>query len=359
METNQLLLSAIAQHGLYLVQLGNGQAATIIPLLEKLGLFASKEIQSYGDRLVRKKDYTELIRALTSRYDADLAAWINELVDSLEPIAQQEIEFATEALDAVVEVPKWTAVSVEVDDAIRASMLTAMVLNSKAQTVKSMLDGFKRSQVEQMQAYVLAGFTQGAGTAAIAKQIRDEQLTRTLRDARAVTHTLYTHTATVTKSKVYKANSDLVVGYELVAVLDRRTTQICRAFDGRQVKFTDDYQPHPPFHVACRTTEVPLLDERYRIDDKNARRASSGASGGKQVSADLSYYDWLKTQPAWFQDDAIGKKYADIFRNSGLSAEEFRRATVDKLGQPLTILEMAEKNAKIAEYLRTTNNEAR
>jgi hypothetical protein len=54
----------------------------------------------------------------------------------------------------------------------------------------------------------------------------------------------------------------------------------------------------------------------------------------------LSYYDWLKEQPASFQDQAIGPVRAKLLRDGGLSASRFAELSVDKYFAPLTLPEM-------------------
>jgi hypothetical protein len=66
----------------------------------------------------------------------------------------------------------------------------------------------------------------------------------------------------------------------------------------------------------------------------------------------MSYYEFLKQQPAWFQDAALGPVRGKIFRNAGMSPEEFRVASVDSFGRPLTLKEMAEMDKKVAEYMK-------
>ena len=126
---------------------------------------------------------------------------------------------------------------------------------------------------------------------------------------------------------------------------------ICRSLDGKKIKFTDKLQPKPPFHYQCRTSVSPWLSPEFDIFDEGATRASNGADGGKQVSADLSYYQWLKQQPAAYQDEALGKTKGAIFRNAGLTPEQFRAITVDDLGRPLTLEEMAAMDKRVATYL--------
>lgn len=86
--------------------------------------------------------------------------------------------------------------------------------------------------------------------------------------------------------------------------------------------------------------------------DEGAKRAAKGAEGGQQVSADTSYYEFLKSQPAWFQDQALGPTRGKIFRNAGMTPEEFRVASVDGFGRPLTLEEMAAADAKVAAYMK-------
>jgi hypothetical protein len=73
---------------------------------------------------------------------------------------------------------------------------------------------------------------------------------------------------------------------------------------------------------------------------KDATRASIGDGGAQQVRADLSYYDWLKQQPAAFQDKAIGPVRAKLFREGGLSIERFSELQLDRNFAPLTLVEM-------------------
>jgi hypothetical protein len=90
----------------------------------------------------------------------------------------------------------------------------------------------------------------------------------------------------------------------------------------------------------CRCTMVPVLKDEYAFLDEGATRESKGAEGGKQVDANLSYFEWLKTQPASFQDQAIGPTRAKLLRDGGLSAERFSALQVDKKFSPMTLEEM-------------------
>lgn len=102
----------------------------------------------------------------------------------------------------------------------------------------------------------------------------------------------------------------------------------------------------------CRSTTIPQVDSDLDFLDEGATRASKGANGGEPISADISYYEFLKRQPAFFQDEALGPVRGKIFRNSGISPEEFRTISTDGFGRPLTLNEMAALDERVAEYLR-------
>jgi hypothetical protein len=70
--------------------------------------------------------------------------------------------------------------------------------------------------------------------------------------------------------------------------------------------------------------------------DEGATRASKGG----QVDQRLTYYDWLKRQDAAFQNEILGPARGDLFRNGGLSSDQFAALQLDKLFQPRTLAEM-------------------
>lgn len=102
----------------------------------------------------------------------------------------------------------------------------------------------------------------------------------------------------------------------------------------------------------CRSAIAPVVSAEFDFLDAGAKRAARGADGGMQIDANTTYYDFLKQQPAWFQDQALGPVRGAIFRNAGMSAEEFRVASVDGFGRPLTLKEMAETDKRVRDYLK-------
>ena len=99
--------------------------------------------------------------------------------------------------------------------------------------------------------------------------------------------------------------------------------------------------------------------EKYLKDTGETRAVNFKKQGeieaGKvgQVSAQQQYYGILKRQQAAQQDLVLGKDRGLIFLNSGFSADEFRKAMTDTIGNSLTLKEMARENKKILECMQS------
>jgi len=188
---------------------------------------------------------------------------------------------------------------------------------------------------------------------------RDGMVDKSRRDAEMIVRTSTNHITTQARNKLYEDNNDIVYGYRIVATIDTRTSTICKTLDGKVVKFTDRVQPLPPFHPNCRTTTVPEIYGQSLSDTAVTRAVNFKKRGDVkkgtvgQVDAQQTYLDVLKRQSAGQQDLALGSARGKIFRNAGLTVDEFRRALADSMGRPLTLAEMAKQNKKILEYMQS------
>jgi hypothetical protein len=60
----------------------------------------------------------------------------------------------------------------------------------------------------------------------------------------------------------------------------------------------------------------------------------------EHVPGSESFYEWLKRQPASFQEQAIGVARAKLLRDGGLSAKRFAELQLDRNFKPLTLDEL-------------------
>lgn len=239
---------------------------------------------------------------------ADEAKWSAGLLASstqgVVPLIPNEIQIATAVAASTFEVSAGKRVN------------TARALDSL---------GIRTGQ--QVKQIINDGVLLGDTTKDIAKSIRESAR---LTEARAQTlaRTATNQVSSVARDETYKQNSDIVNGYEWVATLDSRTTLICSSRDGQEYTLAPE-NPKPPAHFNCRSTTVPIIDPEYDITPPQATRQARGKDGKtKRVKATTTYGDWLKNQPAGFQDEYFrkfkgGKEKAKLFRQGGLKLDKF------------------------------------
>jgi len=115
--------------------------------------------------------------------------------------------------------------------------------------------------------------------------------------------------ANAASQQVYEANQDITEKYRYVATLDARTSSICAALDGQEFPYGKG--PTPPQHFNCRSTTVPVID--YDALGFTPPPPGKRASMDGQVSADMSYGQWLKEQSAATKAEVLGKEKVPYF----------------------------------------------
>ncbi len=233
-----------------------------------------------------------------------------------------------------------------------------------------------------------------AGTRA--RKFTDGVLGVSRRQAEAVVRTGVNHVSNAAREEVWDANADIVEALQWNATLDGRTSAVCRARDGKFTAIGDKelsstlsknaLSPagaRPPAHPNCRSIMTAIFDsegiadqigERPFVRDTRTRRmreknfrddakAKVGAEKWKNLSteqraaeistirrqwtktnvgtvpANTTYQQWLKKQPASFQDEVLGKTKGQLFRKGGVKLDKF----VDRRGAELNLTQLATK----------------
>lgn len=146
----------------------------------------------------------------------------------------------------------------------------------------------KNQLIGDLQTYLTQSVITGKGPDQIIKAISEKFST----DRRKAGKLVMTESAAFASAAQKDAFNELdVEQFEIVATLDRRTSEICQDLDG-EVFDMKDYAvgvTAPPFHVWCRSTTVPYFDDNY------GERAARGADGKTYyVPSDMKYKDWKK-----------------------------------------------------------------
>lgn len=184
---------------------------------------------------------------------------------------------------------------------VEAAMAAAMSRPMDGYLLQDWLDGFSTAARDRIEATLRVAFIEGEPLSVTRQRLRSVTM-QTSRGLDALIRTSNAHIASAVTEANYQANADIIEGVEWVSTLDSRTTDICRARDGKRYKVGEG--PRPPAHIGCRSTTIPAL-----IGVEPVKRET--------------YQDWLKRQPADVQDDILGPARGKLFRDGKMTVDRF------------------------------------
>ena len=175
-------------------------------------------------------------------------------------------------------------------------------------------------------------------------------LTRPMKNAKALVRTSFMTVANETHRKTYEANQDVLQGTQQISTLDGRTTLICIAYSGACWDFsgkpingtTLPYNGGCPRHWGCRSVEIPLLlplSELLGIPGLDDIPDSTRSSIDGQIPADTTFDKWLGGKDESFQDDLLGTRRADLWRNGEIDLTDL---VSPDTGEVRTLAELSE-----------------
>lgn len=260
--------------------------------------------------------------------------------------------------------------------------------------LREWFQGLETAERIRMKATITQGIVEGQTTNQIVQQVigtkansfTDGILSVSRREATSVIRTATNSAANTMREKVWQNNADIISALVWSATLDGRTSPVCRARDGHFTPVDGGpplkpvHQPvlepsgaRPPAHINCRSFMIPYFDDvglvgtrtgvaskktnielrkewtasakkkagdSWKTMDNKGRnsaiRSERSAWGKKhigKVPASMNYNDWLRTQPAKFQDEVLGKTKGQLYRRGKVNLDKF----VDRNGNELTI----------------------
>ena len=364
------LTTIYSQHTVYLQRIGATQGNAVIPYLKLIEEDTQRIFNRYRDRRKTAANQLAIQDAINESTRKHLQDYTRELKKSNREIGINEADFATTTLNGVVETEDFNANTPSAAQVNAIALATPIQLSESAYTTyNTMMSNYWQKWTNEVDALVQNGFVNGATINEIAdnvfNQMRLEKstvskntLNRAHRSAKQVAITGTNHYANTARIAFVDTNDDILKGYRLIAVVDSRTSQKCRALDQ---KFIPKNSPKlssftPPLHVSCRTALVYEVDDRFKLDDSKTKRASSFEVDGKRdpkpVSSEGIYYDKMKSLNAADQNNILGQTMGKAFRKMD-NPTEFANATIDTLGNPLTISEMKKKDNELGRILRS------
>lgn len=346
----------VISHQIWLQRLATQTASLSIPFVNNMRKEVREAVLKFGDDARTVKKLNKMLASLDKAISDTTGEWKTSIEKSLRDISDYENKWLVHMVES--NSPASTPIAGPyANDVWAAVKFVPLALSDKPMGMIDMLDNWTVSEKDRLLRGVQSGFVQGQTTREIVKQVTGPGGLADIsqRNAMTTVRTAVSHVSNIARGEFYNTNTDIIDGYQWVSTLDSKTSSQCKSLDHQKFYPGSKYRPFPPAHPNCRSTTIPLVSSELDFLDEGAKRAARGADGGQQVDADTSYYDFLKSQPAWFQDEAIGPVRGKIFRNAGMTPEEFRQASVDGYNRPLTLEQMAATDKKVAEYLKTLN----
>lgn len=151
------------------------------------------------------------------------------------------------------------------------------------------------------------------------------------RELSAVAKTGVQHVASLVRTKMFEANGRIIKAIRWSSILDSRTTPICIARDEKMYTIAGKPIGHDlPWlggpgnaHWNCRSVGIPIFKSYTDIDipDGELTRKIKREMDGS-VPEGKTYEEWLNSQSSSFQDEVLGAKKADLWRQGKLSIKD-------------------------------------
>jgi len=347
MATNKSLKDFAIRHQVFLERLKTSEVNNFSKVLLKV----DKAMRDIMSQLTQQKmsdvSRTRLNALLGEMRAAQLEIMNKQLetfIGRLPAIGEYEAEFEVKSLTNGTKV-KASALTTPDSDAVFA-FAQKQPLASTGELLNDFLSNWSTTQVAALNNTIRQAYARGWTVQQTVQALRGTKAQnfkdgliggKMQRDLTAAVRTSLQHVSSMARLETWNENSDVVDKYRWVSTLDSLTTPQCRSLDGQEFELGDG--PMPPIHINCRSTTVAVVDDQYAYLDEGATRSS--ASG--YVDADETYYEWLNTQPAAFQDEALGPTRGQLFREGGLTVEEFGRLNINRNFEPMTLDEMRKK----------------
>ncbi len=176
----------------------------------------------------------------------------------------------------------------------------------------------RKSLARYVDRIVTSGVIQGSSNGEMTAQLQAAMNTHAYQ-ARRLIRTEHSQVASKANLLAYQENE--TPRFQFRAVLDYRTSEICREMDGKVFLVSDGKVGinMPPLHPFCRSKTVPYRpDDELDADDTRVARNGSGET--YQVPASMTYRDWYDAHVKGHADELLAEQK---YKNGGTDAQQY------------------------------------
>jgi len=365
------LTTIYSQHTIYLQRLGATEGFKVIPYLESIENDVVSILNKYRKRKVTIALQLGIQKQINEATRKHLQDYTSALKVGNRAIGAYEAEFAATTLNGLVQNEDFNSTVPSAAAVNSVATITPVKLGANSYSAySSMMSNYWQKWTNEIDGIVQAGFLEGQTIPEITKAITAQMdlsksgttksvLDRATRAARQLAVTGTNHYANTARLAFVDENDDILKGYRFLAVNDSKTSRTCARLDqtvwpANSPKLSS---VTPPLHPNCRSALTYEVDDRFKLDTNETKKASSfnvdGKRDPKPIDSDSIYYENLKKLSARDQDVAIGPTLGKALRQ--MDAAKFAKMTGDSMNNPLTIKQMKQKNNELGRILRAQN----
>jgi SPP1 gp7 family putative phage head morphogenesis protein len=350
----QILINQATRHQVFLERLKTGEANKYAAFLRRIDTDVSRRLAGSDITAFTRSRLDALLVSVRKDIDVIQGEWRGVVMADIRDFVEYEGGFEVRSLQQVIDKDFVLPSTPQLMSAVRTNPLSVQGPD-RGKLLEPFMRDWTGKTAERVSGAISAGYYQGQTTNQILQTIRgtrangftDGLLAISNKDAALMVRTALQHSAVQAREATWAANADVVRRVRWVSTLDDRTSQICQSLDGQEYKL--DQGPRPPIHIACRSTIVPVLDDRLAFLDAGATRSARGPEGVSSVDAKQTYYAWLKEQPRDFVAEAVGPQRAKLLLDGGISGERFAELQLGKNFEPITLARMRELDPLVFE----------
>ena len=379
--TNEQLFDLYISRQISLIAYANNLSNQSLKLLKNSDEAVQKELLFYADKLSNQTRntaaYNKTKEQLTTAI-AKIRAPIYKTLRSTLPDEILELGVAETVFAATV-INKALPLATPLDFKFptKADLKTGIdnAVLPEGRNFQQWLLALEEADATRMTGQITTALNNGSTPSQAVTSVRNQGIKKAQASLSTLISTMTTATATESRNQLYNNNKNFISQEIYRATLDSKTTPICSITDGKV--FDLGQGSFPPLHYNCRSVRIPFIDSQSywersfdptiekTILNQYAKQNNLGSissrdslpygtkgkfdSFARQERASrigklpdkTTYSEFLQRQSTEFQNEVLGTRRAQIFRQTGEPLERF----VNRDGMYLTLDQLKAKFA--------------
>jgi hypothetical protein len=330
-QNDRTVFDRLFRHQVYLEALKDGLASDFGSVVRDVlkhfhDTVSQLGVENFGDLSLFQ--LAKFLRAFNAKQNVTFDSYTGDLINTFEDFVDVELGMQNDIFDDEEDEPNSKPMfNVDSEDDDESKLLYGLIVKEPIPANGALLEDQVKGFSVKAQLALLAlirqayanSWTVNQAVSALAGnrdvRFRDGLVATLANQNDALVNTSVQHLSANVQGQVSSTKS----GQDIwVAVLDSKTTVICRSRDGRIYKRGEG--PYPPAHFRCRSKRVPFVGEGFAVP--------------------VTFVEWLRDQSAEFQNDVLGLDKAEEFRTGLIDETDFSSVVTTK---PLTLAQFASK----------------